>query len=278
MVSTRKRLLVAISVAFALSSAALAGATTMSSTTTVGTQKSGSVSVNCPKGKTAVAANVVGQAASSGPQVMVNTLARIGTRTVTASAFNTGEPGKLTVITQCQTGPRSALTSATAPVPAATSTANGEATATAQCPPGKRLVFGGFRATRDAGAPDYVVIEVTSAIRASGQRWMVHALNVYSDGSGTVEALAYCGNVGNAEARTSTVALGQFQTGTAQATCPSGTHVGYGGFTKQAGTAGQVDLNAIESSGESRLRVTATERFYLSPGDTTGLTAIAYCR
>ena len=164
------------------------------------------------------------------------------------------------------------------PVPAATSTGDGEATATAQCPPGKRIVFGGFRAKRAADAPDYVFIEVTSAIRAKGQRWTVHAINVYSDGSGTVEALAYCGNVGKAKARTDTVALGQFETGSAQATCPRGTQVGYGGFKKQAGTPGQVDLNAIERSDQRRLRVTGTERFYLSPGDTTGLTAIAYCR
>ena len=136
----------------------------------------------------------------------------------------------------------------------------------------------GLSRKRAADAPDYVFIEVTSATRANGQRWSVHALNVYSDGSGTVQALAYCGNVGNAKARTDAVALGQFETGSAQATCPRGTQVGYGGFKKQAGTPGQVDLNAIERSGERRLRVTGTERFYLSPGDTTGLTAIAYCR
>ncbi len=278
MANTRKRTLVAISLAFVLSLAAVAGAATRTSTTTVGTQKSGSVSVKCPKGKTEVAAEVVGQAALMGPRVEVNTLARTGRRTVTTTAFNTGNPGKLTAIARCETRPRSVLTSATVPVPAATSTADGEATATAQCPPGKRIVFGGFRATRDADAPAYVVIEVTSATRANGQRWRVHAINVYSDGAGTVQALAYCGKVGKAKALTGTVALGQFKTGTAVATCPRGTRVGYGGFIKQAGTPGQVNLNALQGSGERRLRVTGTERFYLSPGDTTGLTAIAYCR
>lgn len=278
MPNTRKRSLVAISVAIVLSSAGLADATTVSSTTTVGTQMPGSASVKCPKGKTAVAANVVGDAASGGPQVVVNTLARTGPRTVMTKGYNYGQPGKLAVITRCQTRPKSTLASATVPVPAATSTASGEAIATAQCPPGKRIVFGGFRAKRDADAPNYVFIEVIAATRAHGQRWSVHALNVSPDGAGTVEALAYCGNVNNAKPQTDTVALGQFGTGTAQATCPLGTQVGFGGFKKEAGTPGQVDLNAIERSGERRLRVTGTERFYLSPGDTTGLTAIAYCR
>lgn len=278
MIVKRKRSLVAIGVALCLCSAAVAGATTVSSTTTVGTQEFGSASVKCPKGKTAVAANVVGQAASAGPQVRINTLARTGRRTVTTEAFNFGKPGKLTAIARCETRPASELTSATVPVPAATSTEIGEATATAQCPAGKRIVFGGFRAKRAADAPDYVFIEVTSATRANGQRWRVHAFNVYSDGSGTVEALAYCGNVGNARARTDTVELGQFETGSARATCPRGTQVGYGGFKKQAGTPGQVDLNAIERTGKRRLRITGTERSYLSPGTTTGLTAIAYCR
>ena len=277
MVKTRKRSLVAMSAALALSSAVVAGATTRSSTTTVGTQEPGSASVKCPKGKTAVAASVVGEAASSGPHVTVNTLARAGTRTVKTEAYNFGDPGGLTAIAGCKAQPKSRLETATAPVPAATSD-SGEATATAQCPRGKRIVFGGFRAKRDADAPDYVFIEVTSATRAKGQRWRVHALNVYTDGSGTVEALAYCGNVGKTKARTDTVALGQFETGSAEATCPRGTQVGYGGFKKQAGTPGEVNLNAIKRRDERRLRVTGTERFYLSLGDTTGLTAIAYCR
>ena len=88
-----------------------------------------------------------------GPQVVVNTLARTGRRTVITKAFNTGQPGMLTAIARCETGPKSELTTATAPVPAATSTGNGEATATAQCPPGKRIVFAGFRAKRAADAP-----------------------------------------------------------------------------------------------------------------------------
>ena len=132
-------------------------------------------------------------------------------------------------------------------------------------------------AKRDADAPGYVFIEVTSATRAKGQRWSVHARNVYSDGSGTVQALAYCGNVGKAKARR-TRSRRSIRDRQRRGHVPRGTQVGYGGFKKQVGTPGQVDLNAIERSGERRLRVTGTERFYLSPGDTTGLTAIAYCR
>jgi hypothetical protein len=278
MAKTWKLWVVAISAAVALVWVAVGGAATRSSTTTVGTQEPGSASVRCPKGTAAVAANVVGEASYIGPHVTVNTLARTSGRKVETQAYNFGESGELTVITRCKNQPKPTLESATAPVPAATSTDNGHGTATARCPRGKRIVFGGFRAERDAGAPDYVFIYVTSAMRTHGRSWTVRALNTNSDGSGTVEALAYCGHVDKTEARTDTIALGQFETGSAHATCPRGTKVRYGGFQKQPGTPGRAELNAIKRSDSRHLRVTGTEGFYLTPGDTMGLTAIAYCR
>ena len=277
MAKARKWSLAAIGAVFVATLVAVAGASTKTSTTTVGTQKPGSASVKCPKGKTAVAANVVGEAASSGPFVEVNTLARTGERKVKTKAYNFGSPGHLTAIARCRTRPRSKLVSATAPVPASTINGSGEGTATAKCPRGKQIVFGGFRARRNAGAPDYVFLEVDSAKRVKGQRWRVHAFNVSSDGSGTVQALAYCGKVRKTQARTATTALGQFETGSAEAKCRRGATVRYWGFEWTPDTPGEIALNAIKRSAPRRLRVTATERFYLSPGTTTGLTAIAYC-
>ena len=194
-----------------------------------------------------------------------------------AAAYNFGDAGELTAIARCKRRPRSSLESDTAAVPAATISGSGEGTATARCPRGERIVFGGFRAERDSDAPDYVFIYVTSAMRAKGQRWRVHALNTNTDGSGTVEALAYCGKVGKSTARTDEVALGQFETGSAEANCQRGTTVRYGGFEQVPGTPGRLELNAIHRSGRRSLRVTATEGFYLNPGDTMGLRAIAYC-
>jgi hypothetical protein len=279
MAKTRKLLPITIGAVLALSWAAVGQAVTKSSTTTVGTQMPGSASVKCPKGETAVAANVVGQASSPpGPHLTVNTLARIGTRKVETKGYNYGESGKLTAIARCKTRPRSTLERATAPVPAATISGNGQGTATARCPRGQGIVFGGFRAERDPGVPDYVFIYVTTAMRTHGRTWTVHALNSSTDGSGTVEALAYCGDVRPTEARTDTIGLGQFETGSAEATCPRGTKARYGGFQRRPGTPGRLELNALKRSGERRLRVTGTEGFYLTPGDEMGLTAIAYCR
>jgi hypothetical protein len=225
-----------------------------------------------------VAANVVGEARSQGPQVTVNTLARTSARKVKTEGYNFGKSGKLTAIARCKAGPKSTLASASAPVPASTLTTIGHGTATAKCPRGEHIVFGGFRGERDASAPNYVFINVVAALRTNGRSWTVRALNVYSDGSGTVEALAYCGKVGKTKTRTGTMPLGQFETGTAKAVCPRGTKVRYGGFKRQPGTPGRVDLNAIKRSGDRRLRVTGTEGFYLLPQDEMGLTAIAYCR
>jgi hypothetical protein len=280
MTKTKKLAMVVIgTTALALSWAAVGDAVTRSSTTRVGTQEPGSASVKCPKGETAVAANVVGQASSPpGPHLTVNTLARRGTRRVETKGYNYGDPGRLTAIARCKKRPKSTLVSATAPVPAATIGGNGQGTATARCPRGEGIVFGGFRAKRDPNAPDYVFIYVTSAMRTHGRSWTVHALNSTPDGSGTVEALAYCGDVGAIHARTDTIGLGQFEVGSAEATCPRGTKVRYGGFQRRPGTPGRLELNALKRSGERHLRVTGTEGFYLSPGDEMGLTAIAYCR
>jgi len=268
----------ALTGALVLGWAAIGGAVTKSSTTTVPTQQPGSASVKCARGQTAVAANVVGEARSSGPLVTVNTLARTTARKVATKAYNYGESGHLTAIARCKARPKSTLVSETAPVPASTITSLGTGSATAECPRGQHIVFGGFRAKRDPTAPDYVFIYVTAALRTGARSWTVRALDSNTEGSGTVEALAYCGDAGRTQARTDTVALGQFETGTAEATCPRGTKARYGGFQRQPGTPGRMELNALKRSGDRRLRVTGTEGFYLNPTDAMGLTAIAYCR
>lgn len=277
MARTRERWLIAVVAALAVTSVAAAFAGTESSTTTVQTQQPGSAVVKCPKGKTVVGAGVVGETGTSpAPSVQVNTMAGKGERKVKAGGFNYGEPGNLTAIARCSKRPSSKLSSATARVPASTNTTTGEGTATARCPHGTRILFGGFQAKRDPGAPSDVFVEVNSAKRVKGEGWRVHAFNVSSDGSGMVQAQAYCAKVGRTETRTATAELGQFETGSAVAECPRGETVRYGGFEHTPGTVGDIGFNALERTAPRRLRVTATERFYVSP-DMTGLTAIAYC-
>jgi hypothetical protein len=274
MARMRERWLIAVVAALAVTSVAVAFAGTKSSTTTVQTQQPGSAVVKCPKGKTVVGAGVVGE--TGAPSVEVNTMAGKGERKVKTKGYNFGGPGNLTAIARCSRRPSFQLRSTTVPVPASTNTTTGEGTATARCPHGTRILFGGFQAKRDPGAPSYVFVEVNSAKRVKGEGWRVHAFNVSSDGSGTVQALAYCAKVGKTEARTATTELGQFETGSAVAKCPRGETVRYGGFEHTPGTVGDIGFNALERTAPRRLRVTATERYYISP-DTTGLTAIAYC-
>jgi hypothetical protein len=279
MARTSKRLLIALVAALAVTSVAVAYAVTKSSTTKVQAQKRGSAVAKCPKGKTVVGAGVVGETGtpSPAPSVEVNTLVGKGERKVETGGYNSGgRSGNLTAVARCSKRPSFKLRSATVTVPASTNTTTGEGTATARCPHGTRILFGGFRAKRDPGAPSNVFIEVDSAKRVKGERWRVHAFNVYSEGPGTVQALAYCAKVGRAEPRTATAALGQFETGSAVAKCPRDKTARYGGFEHTPGTGGEIGFNAIEHTAPRRLRVTATERFYVSP-DTAGLTAIAYC-
>jgi hypothetical protein len=226
-----------------------------------------------------VGASVIGDTPPSsgqGPSVQVNTMAGKGKRKVKAHGYNFGEPGNLTAIARCGKRPKPTVASDTELVPASTNTTTGEATATARCPRGTRILFGGFKANRAPGSPSYVFIEVNSAKRVKDEGWRVHAFNVYTDGPGKVKALAYCAKVGKTEARTAKVALGQFETGSAVAKCPTGETVRYGGFEHTPGTVGDIGFNALDRTTPRRLKVTATERYYISP-DTTGLTAIAYC-
>jgi hypothetical protein len=251
--------------------AAVGGAATKSSTTTVEPQSLGSAEMKCPKGQRVVAANVHGDAAESGPRVVVNTLVRPSKRKLTTEAYNFGDTGELTAIGRCEKRPRSK------PVSESTTLEQyEEGSVTASCPKGKRIVFGGFHGEREDAfsAPG---VFVTAARRTGARGWTVEGSNA-GDLAGELEALAYCGKTGKTKARTETIGLGQFELGSAEASCPRGTHVRYGGFEKVAGTPGRVELHAMERKGGRRLRVTASEGSYLSPGDEMGLTAIAYCR
>ena len=251
--------------------AAIGGAATKSSTTTVGVQEPGSTSVKCPKGKRVAAANVHGDATESGPNVVVNTLVRPTKRKLSTEAYNFGTAGELTAIARCKKGPKSKRVSEST-----TLEQYEEDSVTATCPKGKRIVFGGFYGEREDAfsAPS---VFVTAARRSGARGWTVEGSNA-GDLPGELEALAYCGKVGRTKARTDTISLGQFELGSAEAVCPLGTKVRYGGFEKMAGTPGRVELHALERTGGRRLRVTASEGFYLTPGDEMGLTAIAYCR
>jgi hypothetical protein len=269
---TRKLgVIAAIAVLGAAVWAAVGGAATKSSTTTIETQSLGSAVVKCPKGQRVVAADVHGDAAVSGPRVVVSTLVRPTARKLSTQAWNFGDPGELTAIARCKKRPKARQASEST-----TLEQFEEDSVTVRCPKGKRIVFGGFRGEREDAfsAPS---VFVTAARRTGARAWTVEGSNA-GDLPGELRALAYCGKTGKTQTHTDTINLGQFELGSAEAVCPRGTKVRYGGFEKVAGTPGRVELHALERRGGRRLRVTASEGFYLLPGDEMGLTAIAYCR
>jgi hypothetical protein len=62
--------------------------------------------------------------------------------------------------------------------------------ATATCPKGQTLAFGGFVAPLTYGDE---FVQIDSALRASGRAWTARALNTsHSSTAGTLRSLAYC--------------------------------------------------------------------------------------
>jgi hypothetical protein len=130
--------------------------------------------------------------------------------------------------------------------------------ATARCPSGQRVLFGGYRNG------------VAGMRRTAENRWTVNGFNLGGDPL-DLTSYAYCGKGPIGSRHTKTVSITSY--GTATVKCPAGTVVLSGGFATSPKTV----------FAASRLKRTAANRWtvsgYLRYGRTkrTGLTAIAYC-
>jgi len=139
--------------------------------------------------------------------------------------------------------------------------------ATATCPSGQHVLFGGFK-NGFAGMR-----------RTANNRWTVYG-EIFGSPSGAVSiglySMAYCGYGPVPSKATSTVVVrdigsDRYESGSATARCPAGTVVVAGGFATTPGVA--VMVTALERVAADLWRVTA----YLGSATPTALTSIAYC-
>jgi hypothetical protein len=259
--------------------AALSGAATRSSTTTVETGATGSTQVRCKQGQRVVGVEARSDSGglSSGPVVVLGEISRPARRRARARGENFGmSEGHLTAVARCRRGPRSTLRSETIAIPPASADVETQ-TVAASCPRGKRLVFGGFRAEqRPQDDPDNPSVIPTAAKRTGARTWRVEGFN-FSDGpddAGDLSALVYCGKAKRTTAHVGVESIEPVESGSATARCPAGTRVRYGGFQGETQPSGATLITALARTGRRTFRATAVA-LSMTPLD---LTAIAYCR
>ena len=117
--------------------------------------------------------------------IWISSLRRGSNRTWTASGINLGNgAGKLTSVAYCGHVPKTTQHSASAVVPG-----QKRRSATATCPKGQALAFGGFVAPLKYHGE---FVQIDRALRGSGQAWTARALNTStSSTTGTLRSLAY---------------------------------------------------------------------------------------
>jgi hypothetical protein len=260
--------------------AAIGGAATKRSTTTVGPGEADSTDVRCKKDQRVVAVNAVGESGSlfvPDPAVVIGEISRPGKRRARARGFNYSmTAGDLSVIARCKRQPKSKLESESITIPPAGMELE-TASVSAKCPRGEGIVFGGFRAEqRPADDPDNPILIPIKAKRHGARAWQVEAFNLADgpDDAGELRSLAYCGDVKKTKAHAETVAVDPLETESATARCPRGTKVRYGGFEGTATTDGAILTTGLERTGRRTFQASGLA-LSMTPLD---LTAIAYCR
>jgi hypothetical protein len=156
---------------------------------TSSTNRPTSVTARCPKGqRVAFGGFKADFDPNFGPNtgaIWINTLRRTSNRAWKAAGWNFGnDVGNLTSVAYCGHVAKTTEHSASVPVKV-----NQRRSATAHCPKGQKLAFGGFVAP--LGNDEFVQID--SARRASRRAWTAQAVNTSSSlMTGTLRSLAYC--------------------------------------------------------------------------------------
>jgi hypothetical protein len=254
--------------ALAVVSVAMSGAATRTATEQFEPSEDAFVDATCPAGRRAILAGLRGQYdTTSNERTFIEGLERPTKDVVRAEGYvATPGPGKLTAIATCRREPRSKQV-------VETTTVDGgeEASVTAQCPVGRRLVFGGFRG--DMTFFDQFVTPI-AAYAESSRRWTVVGVSE-SGPPGELTALAYCGKVAKVKERSATASAKVGDEATATAKCKRKQRFAFGGFDiDQPGVSDAVVPTALEKTGRREWSVSA----FVNHGDLAEVTSFAYCR
>ena len=212
-------MVVAIAMLGALVAAATSGAAlkTRSASVALEANEVGSATAQCKRGTKAVSGGFEMPEFSA-----IFEAVRVGKRKWTVTGRTPGlEAGTLTTFVYCdKSRPRLKEKSSEVPFDSETTTAS----ATAKCKRGSEAVSGGF--SSDPQFPPNAV-----ALRRDGKRrWTASAINPGS--TGTFTAFVYCDkSEPGLKARSTTVAIGDFDPGSATTKCKRGTELVSGGFS-----------------------------------------------
>jgi hypothetical protein len=120
-----------------------------------------------------------------GPGLNVHAMSLASPRKWKVSATNEGPAaGKLQATAWCGHGPRLSKAARSGKL-----ADGGSATATARCPHGKRVALGGFETAPGGGLGPYL----SELSRPAAAKWRAGAVQLAGNGTGSVRAIAYCG-------------------------------------------------------------------------------------
>lgn len=250
---------------------------TASESISVGTDQTLSVEATCPKGTKALSGGFATEwdAASlvTSPFLEVNQSQRSGRRGWVGEAFNDQPAGDLTSFAYCRASKK--LTRMTDTVP---SPVGQFVTATAECPPGTRVISGGFAGSPTDAVGDTPVLYISESRRATKRTWEASA---HGNGNepGELTAIAYCAKGPKLKQRADSGLVGgdppAEQTAELLARCKRKERIVAGGF------------GSTDNSGEATPRVLTSRKqgkrgwaetvILGSNGLNTEVTAYAYC-
>ncbi|CAN5643468.1 hypothetical protein BH10ACT11_BH10ACT11_07150 [soil metagenome] len=253
--------------------AVVVAATGFASTQTATKALSGefdSVTAKCPSGTSAVLGGMKAEFTANAYSY-IGALTRPSSRKLRAGSYvGSLEEPELTAIATCAPGPKSSAESKKTRLGVGV-----ESSATATCPHGDRIVFGGFRG--DLTGMNQYVTPLVARAKAKGEKWKVTGLNEGQNSAGDLTAVAYCGNAKKVKERSDTEVLGAYpDEGTASATCKKSERLAFGGFDVNVpGTSDDyVTIIEMKRKGSRTWSVTATNDGAPANND---VTAYAYC-
>jgi hypothetical protein len=187
----------------------------------------GTATSECPKGTKVAFGGFTGGVGTEPTNAGITLvgLERSSKRDWSASVVNlNGGAGNATSTAYCTKVPKLKEARGTVTIPSF-----GTGTASATCPRKKSVRLGGFSAQFDFGDIEPAVV-ATGLRRVSKRTLQVTGSNFSEQGSGTLEAIAYCGKGPKLTEATASASVAENQHAGATAQCPKKTKLAFGGY------------------------------------------------